>query len=107
MMDRESDDEPLQDQVNQIQDAAAQDETEAVDQDAIPRRYTSPDRTFFCSELVIKIMKIVGIIKPNPRSSKNFLPAHLTQAQQGFEMIDEATIGPEQLIITQHMTDEQ
>ena len=63
--------------------------------DAPAHRFVSQDRTFFCSELVIKAFKACGVIKLNHRSCKNFMPVDLTQAKQGFEVIDEATIGPE------------
>ena len=35
-------------------------------------------RTFYCSELVIKIYKVCGILEPTEESSKNFYPHHLS-----------------------------
>ena len=42
-------------------------------------RFVSTDRNFFCSELVMKAFKACEIIRPNPRSSKNYMPCHLTE----------------------------
>ena len=71
-----------------------------------PARLVSANRKFQCSELVMKAYKACGVIKEHARSSSSYTPGHLTQANQDFEMIEGANIGPEQLIVTQERTDD-
>ena len=60
-------------------------------------------RRFFCSELVMKALKECKILKYNQERSSNFLPADLTSEKQRFELVDGASYGTEQLILTDSM----
>lgn len=55
-----------------------------------------PDRTFFCSELVAKAMKVLGIIENDERSCAKFYPKHFSSSadsmlhiQPGIKIQDE------------------
>ena len=65
-------------------------------------RLIEEGRGFFCSELVLKAYKVVGLIKTNQACS-NWLPGDLTQAKNKLNLIPEASLGPELLFITDAM----
>ena len=45
-----------------------------------PNRLVDKDRTFFCSELIAKVYKVVNIMKPTNEACTNFLPSAFTSA---------------------------
>lgn len=48
------------------------------------KRLIAADRTFFCSELVAKAFKILGIIEDNDTSSAKFYPSHFSSKYDSF-----------------------
>ena len=63
------------------------------------------DRKFFCSELVVKALKVCGIMMPTEEASTNFLPADLSSESQRLQLIEGALLGPDQLILSTNMYD--
>ena len=49
-----------------------------TEEELASQKYFEEGRTFYCSELVIKIYKICGILEPTEESCKNFWPSHLS-----------------------------
>ena len=60
---------------------------------------------FFCSELVTKAYKVCRILSPALASQacSNFLPCDMTQAKDRLQLVPNATLGPEKLIIVDGM----
>ena len=62
------------------------------------------NRTFFCSELVAKAWKELGIRKNNAKSSSNFYPKHFASDystnDKYMDLADGVTIDKEQLVQT-------
>merc|ERR550537_1118450 len=48
------------------------------------KRLIAADRTFFCSELVAKAYKILGILEDDNTSSAKFYPGHFSAKYEGF-----------------------
>ena len=46
------------------------------------QRLIAQDRTFFCSELVAKAFKILGILEDDEKSSAKFFPGDFSQKRQ-------------------------
>jgi len=65
-------------------------------------RLIEEGRAFFCSELVIKAFKCVGLLQSDEACS-NWLPCDLTQAKNRLNLCDGATLGPELLFFTETM----
>lgn len=59
-------------------------------------------RGFFCSELVVKAYKCVGLFDSN-ESCANFLPGDLSADKNRLSLVTGASLGPEQLFITSTM----
>ena len=53
-------------------------------QDGTERQLINEDRTFFCSELVAKAMKTLGILINDNTSSSRFHPVHFSAKGEGF-----------------------
>ena len=60
------------------------------------------DRAFFCSELVVKVLKVCGIMAETKEASSNFLPGDFTEAANKIKLVEGAQFGPEQFIIVSH-----
>ena len=59
--------------VNKLQ---RKDSMELKDKD---RKFVDRDRSFFCSELVAKMYKVLGIFKPDSKSSTQYYPHNFSQ----------------------------
>ena len=57
-------------------------------------RLIEEGRAFFCSELVMKALKCVGLIQSN-EACTNWLPADLTSVKNRLNLVEGATLGPE------------
>ena len=58
------------------------------------------DRTFFCSELVAKACKVLGIIQDDDTSSAKFFPAHFSSRYDNFcKFTKGTTVEPELMVI--------
>ena len=57
-------------------------------------RLIEEGRAFFCSELVMKAFKCVGLIQSN-EACTNWLPADLTSVKNRLNLVEGATLGPE------------
>lgn len=73
------------------------------------RQLINEDRTFFCSELVAKACKILGMIENDKTSSSRFHPVHFSTKGQNFLKLTENTKIEEQLqiIINQEAEEER
>jgi uncharacterized protein YycO len=47
----------------------------------VERKYVEADRTFFCSELIAKAYKVLGIIEDDDRSCAKFYPSSFSSKQ--------------------------
>lgn len=57
-------------------------------------------RTFFCSELVAKAFKVLGILEADETASSQFYPHHFSARGDSFLRLTEGTtLGPEMEII--------
>ena len=83
---------------HQTLDTAFDDEgssSERMD-DQAPSRLVADNRTFFCSELVAKAFKILGVIENDTTSCTQFYPKHFSTEGQSFLKLTEGTdIGQE------------
>ena len=60
----------------------------------------APDRTFFCSELIAKAYKCLGIINNDDVSSASFYPKHFSDRGNGsLKFLGEMKLEPEQIIL--------
>ena len=64
-------------------------------------------RAFFCSELVVKAFKCCGIMQQTNEACSNFLPGDMSSAKNRLNLVDGATLGPEELIFTETMFNAQ
>jgi hypothetical protein len=62
-------------------------------------KYIDDDRTFFCSELVAKAYKILGIMEEDGRPCNYFYPSSFSTKSQALNLTKEATLGPELNIV--------
>ena len=76
----------------------------AADEDANKEkvRLIEEGRGFFCSELVIKAYKLVGLIQSDEACS-NWLPGDMTEAKNKMNLCTGASLGPEELFLTETM----
>ena len=68
------------------------------------------NRTFFCSELVVKALKVCKLLNQelDAVSTKNFLPPHLSSKSTKLRLRDGIKIGNDMSVITkQHFEFEQ
>lgn len=65
-------------------------------------RLIEEGRGFMCGELVLKAFKLCGIIETDEACS-NWLPARMTSEANDMPLVQGATLGPEQLLITETM----
>ena len=86
-----------QDDENQLAFSAA-----SVSEDGEKARLIEQGRAFFCSELVLKAYKCVGLILSNEACS-NWLPVDLTSEANRLQLQKGATLGPEELLFTDSM----
>ena len=63
------------------------------------KQFITEDRTFFCSELVAKLCKVLGIIENNDLSCTQFYPSHFTSSGDSFLQLTPETIISEEYII--------
>jgi hypothetical protein len=63
------------------------------------------DRAFFCSELVVKTLKVCGMMAETKEASSNFLPGDFTEAANKIKLVEGAHFGPEQFIIVSHSSE--
>lgn len=66
-------------------------------------RLVEQGRAFFCSELVAKAFKCVGLMKPTDEACSNFLPCDFMSNSGKLQLVDGATLGSERLIFTDTM----
>lgn len=58
------------------------------------------DRTFFCSELVAKAFKILGILENDDKSSAKYFPGDFSMKQEGnMNLTRGTTVDPELMVI--------
>ena len=57
------------------------------------------DRTFFCSELVAKAFKILGIIEDNKKSSAKYFPGNFTTKSESTLNVTKGTSIETELIV--------
>ena len=76
----------------------------AADEDANKEkvRLIEEGRGFFCSELGIKAYKLVGLIQSDEACS-NWLPGDMTEAKNKMNLCTGASLGPEELFLTETM----
>ena len=84
----------------QIDEAAS--EAQNPNHEEAKVRLIEEGRGFFCSEIVMKAYKVVGLIESNEACS-NWLPGDLTQAKNRLSLVKGASLGPELLFITDAM----
>ena len=58
-------------------------------------RFVEEDRTFFCSELIAKCYKVLGLLKDTNEASSRFHPWHFSKARDKTDLIDGAVLGEE------------
>jgi hypothetical protein len=64
------------------------------------RQYVETNRTFFCSELVAKALKILNVIVDDDTSCTQFYPHHFSEKGDSFLKLEEGVkIMPEMQII--------
>lgn len=64
------------------------------------KRLIAADRTFFCSELVAKAFKILGILEDDNTSSAKFYPSHFSTKYDSFLKLTKGTaLEPELMVI--------
>jgi hypothetical protein len=64
------------------------------------QRIIAADRTFFCSELVAKAYKILGIMENDDQSSAKFFPSHFSSKNDGMMKLTPGTsVDPELMVI--------
>lgn len=54
-----------------------------IDGASSKNQIVSEDRTFFCSELVAKAMKVLGALEDDGTSCSQFYPSHFTTKDDG------------------------
>jgi hypothetical protein len=64
------------------------------------KQFVTEDRTFFCSELVAKLCKVLGIIEDNDMSCTKFYPSHFTSSGDSFLRLTPNTEISEEYIIS-------
>ena len=58
--------------------------------------HVEEDRTFFCSELVAKAWKLLGILEDDGLSCGNYFPLHFSsRGQKKLKLLDNIAIEPE------------
>ena len=55
-------------------------------------KYTTSDRTFFCSELIAKTFKVLGIIENDSISCANYYPVHFSKKADSVLRLTKDTI---------------
>jgi hypothetical protein len=66
------------------------------------------DRTFFCSELIAKAFKILGVIEDDETSCTMFYPHHFTEkGDSSLKLTPDTTIGPEMQIILNKVNEDE
>lgn len=63
------------------------------------KQFVQEDRTFFCSELVAKLCKVLGIIENNDLSCTKFYPSHFTSQGDAFLSLTPDTEISEEYVI--------
>lgn len=63
------------------------------------QRLIAADRTFFCSELVAKAYKILGIIEDDNKSSAKYFPSHFSSMYQNALKLTEGTTMDHELLV--------
>jgi len=58
-------------------------------------KYIDDDRTFFCSELVAKAYKVLGIMEDDGRPSNYFYPASFSSKSTALNLAVGSNLGPE------------
>jgi len=77
-------------------------QTMKVNKDISSKEYVDDNRTFFCSELVAKAFKIIGVLKDDGQSSTQFLPGHFSsKGDQSLKLCDGVKIGPDMKYIAE------
>lgn len=62
-------------------------------------KYIDDDRTFFCSELVAKAYKILGIMEEDGRPCNYFYPSSFSSKSQALNLANNAILGSELNIV--------
>ena len=75
-----------------------------VDQNG-EQRIIEADRTFFCSELVAKAYKILGIIEDDNRSCSKYFPSHFTTKNQDMLHFTQGTTMDSELLVIMNRED--
>lgn len=63
------------------------------------KRLIAADRTFFCSELVAKAFKILGILEDDGTSSAKFYPSHFSTKYDSFMKLTKGTSVESELLV--------
>lgn len=58
-------------------------------------KFIDENRTFFCSELVAKAYKILGIIEDDSKSCSSYFPSSFSTEKNDLKFIGGASLGPE------------
>ena len=69
------------------------------------QRLIAIDRTFFCSELVAKAYKILGILEDDNKSSAKYYPSHFSSKYQNCLKFTEGTSMDSELLIIMERDD--
>ena len=56
------------------------------------REFIGEDRPFFCSELVAKAFKVLGVIESDSTSCSSFYPSHFSKKGQPYLKLREDTV---------------
>lgn len=69
------------------------------------KRLIAADRTFFCSELVAKAFKILGILEDDDTSSAKFYPSHFSSKYDDFLKKTKGTTLDSELLVIMDQDD--
>ena len=61
--------------------------------------YIDDDRTFFCSELVAKAYKVLGIMQDDGRASSTYYPSSFSNKGNALKFLPGCDLGPELNIV--------
>lgn len=84
-------------------DQGADDQLSRSEENETVQSLIEDGRAFFCSELVMKAYKVCGILQQTNDSCSNWLPGDLASDKNKINLVDNVSLGPEQLIITNTM----
>jgi hypothetical protein len=58
-------------------------------------KYIDDDRTFFCSELVAKAYKVLGIIDNDSKACSSYYPSSFSSENKQLKFLPGVSLGPE------------